>query len=145
MGRRSVWTGGVACLLAGLASCGSRAAVPANVEPEPRTIVDGVYTGLQARYGASVFNGSCSRCHSTSEWKHESFLRSWSGKTVDDLYVRVYETMPPRAPGSLSAQEYVDVVTYLFRLNELPTGEAELTPDAEVLRSILIVPKPAPH
>lgn len=127
-----------------LAACQARGTGAAEVAPAHRTIRDGVYTEMQARYGASVFNASCSRCHSRSEWQHESFLRSWSGKTVEDLFARIYETMPRGEPASLSLQEYADVVAYLFRLNDLPTGEVELGTEEAALRAILIEPAAAP-
>jgi hypothetical protein len=34
--------------------------------------------------------------------------------------------MPQDNPGSLKRKEYVDVVAYLFRLNGLPAGDAEM-------------------
>lgn len=130
--------------LALLASCRAPSAAPAEIAPARRSIRDGVYTAMQARYGATVFNGSCSRCHSTSEWKDESFLRSWSGRSVEDLFAKIYETMPRGRPASLSLQEYADVVAYLLHLNGLPTGEEELGTEEAELRAILIEPPAVP-
>jgi S-disulfanyl-L-cysteine oxidoreductase SoxD len=41
--------------------------------------------------------------------------------------------MPQDRPGSLSAEEYADVVAYILRLNGRPAGERELPADAALL------------
>lgn len=46
--------------------------------------------------------------------------------------------MPKNEPGSLTPQEYVDVVAYLLRMNRLPEGSEELSTDVAVLRRIRI-------
>lgn len=126
------------CILALGSACQTKSGPAAGAAPEEKSTRDGVYTLAQASRGEQVFNGVCYRCHSTSEWKHESFLRNWSGRTVDDLFNRLYETMPPRGP--LPIHEYADVIAYMMSLNGLPPGDSELTPDASLLRAIRIEP-----
>jgi hypothetical protein len=46
--------------------------------------------------------------------------------------------MPKNEPGSLTPQEYVDVVAYLLRMNNLPTGSGDLSTDVAQLRRIRI-------
>ena len=46
--------------------------------------------------------------------------------------------MPEDQPGALSQQQYVDVITYIFSLNDLPTGEAEMPTDEDALTAITI-------
>jgi hypothetical protein len=38
----------------------------------------------------------------------------------------------------LDPQQYADVVAYLLRLNKMPAGNAELTPDSTALSTIRI-------
>jgi hypothetical protein len=46
--------------------------------------------------------------------------------------------MPKNEPGSLSPEEYADVLAYLLKLNLMPAGPAELPPDSSALRTIRI-------
>jgi hypothetical protein len=56
------------------------------------------------------------------------------------MYELISSTMPDGEPGSLDAQEYVDVVAYLLRVNNYPTGETELPADRTVLDGVRIEP-----
>jgi hypothetical protein len=44
--------------------------------------------------------------------------------------------MPYDAPGSLTKQQYADVVAYVLKMNGYAAGEAELTPSAAALKKI---------
>jgi len=136
MVRKILLAGGGLCI-ALLTSTAAGAGDPPP--PAKRTILDGIYTAEQVAYGENVFYGSCKRCHSTTEWEHESFLRARAGLTVYDLYREVLETMPRGRPGSLTYQEYVDVTVYLLSRSGLPVGDRELGIDPDTLQSILIV------
>ncbi|HIC72997.1 MAG TPA: c-type cytochrome [Alphaproteobacteria bacterium] len=68
------------------------------------------------------------------------FLRGWKGQTVATLYQYARTGMPQDSPGSLSDQQYVDIIAYMFGLTDLPTGESELLPDAQELIAIIIEP-----
>jgi hypothetical protein len=46
--------------------------------------------------------------------------------------------MPKNDPGSLSEQEYVDVMSYMLRLNGMPVGFDELPTDSVALTKIKI-------
>jgi hypothetical protein len=52
--------------------------------------------------------------------------------------------MPARAAGSLSQQEYADVLSYVLKANGLPAGETELPADLERLKPIAIRDNKAP-
>jgi len=52
---------------------------------------------------------------------------------VGSLFEHVSTKMPQNRPGSLSDQEYADVVAYLLQINGRPAGERELPPDQELL------------
>jgi len=46
--------------------------------------------------------------------------------------------MPKNEPGSLTPQEYADVVAYLLRMNRMPPGSDELSTDVATLKKIRI-------
>jgi hypothetical protein len=56
-------------------------------------------------------------------------LTRFSGSSVFGMITTIAETMPADSPGSLSWQEYTDVVAYMLQLNEVPAGDSELSAD----------------
>jgi hypothetical protein len=46
--------------------------------------------------------------------------------------------MPKNEPGSLQADEYVDVTAYLLKLNELPAGTDPMPADTVALKRVRI-------
>ena len=69
------------------------------------------------------------------------FLRGWKNQTVANLYQYARSEMPQESPGSLTDQQYVDIIAYLFSLSSLPEGAQELPPDIKQLNMIIIEPK----
>ena len=65
-------------------------------------------------------------------------LAGWRGRSIYDFLSNLQAIMPMHAPGSLSMQEYTDVVAYMLELNSIPAGEAELSSDEGALRQIQI-------
>ena len=103
-----------------------------------KSTAEGVYTEEQAARGEKVQVEVCSMCHSPKEdWTRDGFLQAWTGKPVKDLFHNIRETMPEDMPGSLSRQQYADVVAYILKLNGMPTGSAELKADDESLSTII--------
>lgn len=114
------------------------AAVAAQSE---RSVWDGVYTEEQAARGQSTFGAICAACHDVADFSSPSFLQGWEASTVLDLFQLVQKTMPMDNPGSLRPQDYVDVLSYFFRANQIPAGKDELDTDAEHLKLIRITQK----
>lgn len=106
----------------------------------------GWFTVEQAQRGKSAYESSCAVCHHTSLFgeqyapalKGAAFLRNWGGESVADLYRFIHERMPLGSPGSLSDQQYIDIVTYILSQNELPPGGTELSPAFEDLTGLSI-------
>ena len=98
----------------------------------------GVFTAAQAGRGRDVYTNSCANCHMTSAHTGGTFASNWNGKRVSDLYELIHSTMPVDNPGSLTAQQYADVVAYMLQLNGLPAGNTPLAADAAALRKIRI-------
>jgi mono/diheme cytochrome c family protein len=109
--------------------------------PPPTTsVADGVYTTAQAQRGEMVFRQVCASCHTMLDFSGEVFLRRWP--TVGGLFDIVSGTMPQDQPGTLTPQQYSDVLAYFFRSNKFPTGESELPKEIAPLNAIAIPPKP---
>jgi S-disulfanyl-L-cysteine oxidoreductase SoxD len=111
---------------------------PGEAQAGGKTIWDGVYTAAQANRGQQTVQQNCVACHSAQEWSNTGFLGAWSGRSVRDLHVMIRSSMPLDAPGRLSRQEYSDVIAYMLRLSDAPTGERELPAGDEELGTIQV-------
>lgn len=109
-----------------------------------RSSAAGVYTADQANRGRDVYLGQCRSCHVPEAHGSPTFQATWHGKTLAELYAYLRERMPKNEPGTLSDQEYIDVMSYVLRLNRMPSGEAELPADAESLKGIRFEIRPIP-
>ena len=99
----------------------------------------GVYTADQAMRGKDVYAGMCVSCHAgMGNHTGPVFRARWGGQNVQDLYRFISENMPKIDPGTLSSDEYVSVVAYLFQLNGMPAGATPLPTDTTVLKAITI-------
>ena len=106
--------------------------------------------GDQQTRGKAVYVDKCSECHQESlkgtndspPLTGDMFWMNWETYTANNLLEQVRTTMPDDNPGSLERQEYVDVVAYILRFNEVPvTGD--LPSDADSLKKIVIKMKDA--
>lgn len=108
-----------------------------------KTTTAGVYSREQADRGQTVFLGMCKNCHTPEAYTTAAFTTKWSGKALSELYTYIRDQMPKNEPGSLTVEEYADVLAYLLKLNRMPAGDADLPPDADALKSIRFeAPKP---
>jgi len=98
----------------------------------------GVYSREQWLRGRDVYAGMCASCHPAVTHVGPVFTKSWAGKKLSDLFGFLRERMPKNDPGSLSEQDYVDVMSYLLRLNGMPAGVDELPVDSVALAKIRI-------
>lgn len=104
------------------------------------------FTSAQITRGRTVYLDECARCHTPDLLGGDfgpallgaEFVNMWSGKTVGDLFRRVVRTMPLDNPGVLSTQQGTDIVAYLLKSNDFPTGNAALKADVGVLNTITI-------
>lgn len=108
-----------------------------------RSVHDGVYSKEQAASGKETFLNICAACHTSGQFRGQTFQRAWEGRSADDLFQLLRSTMPQDNPGGLSTREYVSVIAYIFELNGFPAGSAQLPADAAALRLIRLEPKPA--
>jgi quinoprotein glucose dehydrogenase len=121
------------------------ASVVKGAQDPQRTVWDGVYNDEQAKRGEAAFVQACSNCHGrtlegadvTPALTGGGFMANWDGLTLGDLFDRIRTSMPADRPGSLSRQDNVDVIAYILKFNQFPSGKEELPRDALVLKQIM--------
>jgi quinoprotein glucose dehydrogenase len=128
-----------------LAAAVSPATAPTHAQDSQRTVWDGVYSDEQARRGEAAFVQACSNCHGrtlegadmTPALTGGAFMANWDGLTLGDLFDRIRTSMPADRPGSLSRQDNADVIAYILKFNQFPSGKEELPRDVLVLKQVL--------
>lgn len=118
-----------------------------------RTIVDGVYSEAQSTRGKGLYTAVCSGCHgialegiSAPELTGNRFIERWREGTMDGIYNFIRERMPlGRAANAkpIPDRDYLDILTYILKLNGYRSGQGELTPG--VLGSVMFVAKNGPQ
>jgi mono/diheme cytochrome c family protein len=103
----------------------------------------GVYTTAQADAGEKVYFARCATCHGDDLNGREQspalagsqFLDSWNGRDLRRLLDRI-QTMPPADPKPLTPAEGLDVMAFLLRAAEMPSGSVPLPTDRARLADI---------
>jgi mono/diheme cytochrome c family protein len=110
--------------------------VSVTVSGQGKSVNEGVYTPAQATRGEAAFEASCTACHETSRFSGKDFLSTWTGKSLHVLFDHVHTTMPEDNPGSLTPQQYADILAFFLKLNGYPEGKDELPAEAAALKDI---------
>ena len=110
---------------------------------EKRSVKAGVYTAPQADRGITLFRSKCASCHAPNRFTDDLFYTSFAGKPLWEMFDVISDTMPEDNPGSMTPEEYVDVMAYLLKLNNFVTGETELPTGKDAL-SVILMEKPSP-
>ena len=132
------------------------AALEGQEEGRSASVWDGVFTEAQVERGEAAYTGSCGRCHgrklngapddpdmlSTPPLARAKFLRVWEGRSLATLFDYTRATMPESNPGSLSDEEYVDIIAYMLSVGGMPAGGDELRPDPQGLARVVIEQQP---
>ncbi|MEP6780575.1 MAG: cytochrome c [Gemmatimonadaceae bacterium] len=111
------------------------------------SVVATTVNDAQMKRGFTVFNKVCLECHTKSDITGADFKIKWSTRSVFELYDVIHTTMPDNAPGTLSVDQYLDVVTYLLRVNGAPgSGTVIAAGDSLNLKKMkieIVVPAPS--
>lgn len=102
------------------------------------------YSAEQAAAGQKIYEKQCVLCHGAGlddgefgpMLRGDDFLQRWSGKSVEDLFHYVSDTMPTAQPGSLSQDEYLNVLAYLLSKN----GIVAATPISLTAQKTMMLP-----
>jgi len=114
-------------------------------------IWDGVFTSAQSSRGkAALSQNGCNGCHGAElagdrgpSLKGDRFITAWENGTVNKLFSKIRDTMPPLNAEQVSPATKADIVAYLLEVNGFPAGASELPPDAAALDGVQIVRKGA--
>ena len=111
-------------------------------------IWQGIYTATQAERGKSTFNTACLRCHGADlsgttapALKGDRFQATWGGDTVEGLFGKIRDTMPPNFGTVVDDQAKLDVVAFILQTNGYPAGSTELVIDSPDLAASQILKK----
>lgn len=120
------------------------AIVPAAAQEA--TSADGIYALEQAERGVEVYANNCAACHADNMTgtpggpgiAGSRFKALWAKKSVGELYTKIHDTMPAGMGGSLTEEEYLDVVAYILQTNKFAPGDTAMTADIEALNAVTI-------
>jgi mono/diheme cytochrome c family protein len=108
-----------------------------------RSVNDGVYSSEQSSRGTTVYTDNCATCHDPNliggvgpALAGTEFITTWKEMTVGDLFDRIKNTMPLTSPGTLTAEQTADVVSFILSSNKFPAGMTPLATDAAALKSV---------
>jgi mono/diheme cytochrome c family protein len=122
----------------------------------PKTVLDGVYSNPQAERGHVSYTTYCSACHgnalegvSAPSLTGNRFIERWREGALGPLYEFIKERMPFGRPANAKPildNEYLDILTYVLKVNGYRAGESELAPG--LLGNVMLVgmngPQPVP-
>jgi len=117
----------------------------------PASVWDGVYTQQQAKRGEALYKKECAACHGEAlEGNGQTeraqrleralpplcgdvFKGNWNGRPLSDLFDKMKRTMPRDDAGRISLSQNADILAYMLKFNEFPSGKAELPADPSLL------------
>src|SRR5712691_2975240 len=113
------------------------------------SIWSGVFTEAQARRGNDAYQASCSGCHGSDlhatdaeavDLTGPAFRARWTGKTLEERFETIRDTMPLGNANTLGDKTYMDILAFILQFNGFPPGNQELVP--ETAKVIVFVQKP---
>ena len=98
-----------------------------------RTPSEGVYTAEQATAGQALYRAQCTGCHGPTlggmagpALRGDTFLKNWSGRTLEELVDKIQKTMPANDPGKLTRTAGDHLVAYMLQAGKFPAGNDAL-------------------
>lgn len=134
-------------LLAALAAEAQTASEAQNASGP--SIWSGVFTAAQAKRGDDAYQASCSTCHGgdlhasnpeAPDLTGPVIRARWNGKTLQDRFETIRDTMPPGNANTLGDKTYMDILAFILQSNGFPAGNQELAP--ETAKVIVFAQKP---
>ena len=125
------------------------ALVAAAQDASGPSLLSGVFTAAQAKRGSDAYQASCSGCHGSDlhatdaeavDLTGPAFRAKWTGKTLEERFERIRDTMPVGNANTLGDKTYMDVLAFILQFNDFPSGNQELVP--ETAKVIVFAPKP---
>src|SRR5262245_56641999 len=115
-------------------------------QAKERSVWDGVYSNAQSQRGEQVYADACAACHAADltgsqivpALVGDDFLTKWNGAMAGDLFELIRTTMPQDKPESLTPDQVADVLAFVFKGNKMPSGNTELPPTFDGLKTTRI-------
>ncbi|MBM3772802.1 MAG: cytochrome c [Acidimicrobiia bacterium] len=131
-------------VLVGALALGVVSAARSSFAQDGKSTMDGVYTDAQATRGAELSTKQCAVCHGDMlqgtdigpGLQGKNFKLTWSGRSLYELFDKIKATMPANAPGDLTPAQTTDLVAFILKLNEYPTGSADMGNEKAALEGI---------
>ncbi len=111
---------------------------PTASAPAQLTVRDGVFSQAQVDAGALVYENSCKNCHDMRFYN--TTLRAWENRPVLDFWYSIIGQMPADNPGSLTDNEYTDVIAYILSESGFPAGNRTMDPNNGMDRINIVSP-----
>ncbi|HEU0195737.1 MAG TPA: c-type cytochrome [Nevskiaceae bacterium] len=109
-----------------------------------------LYTAAQASAGHKTFEDNCSQCHGDHlqgfvgpALTGVHFAPPKANFHVKDIFAIVSKNMPATQPGSLTHQQYVEVMSFLLQQNGYPAGSTALTFEGATQSTVPFISKGA--
>jgi mono/diheme cytochrome c family protein len=117
-----------------------------DATPAGKTAGEGIFTSDQSKRGEAIYNANCVMCHQPDlggkepvpELAGDKFLSHWLNHNAGELFTRVSTTMPQGKPGTLTHDQYSDVIAFILDANGFKSGPTELKADTDAAKTIMI-------
>lgn len=112
-------------------------------------LVDAHYAAAQVERALPVYRRLCQECHGEDltggliggpPLAGSVFRQKWGGRPLSALFTFMSTQMPQGSPGSLSAQQYADLLALILSRNGHEAGDEPIVPDLEVLGGLQVKP-----
>lgn len=113
----------------------------------PASTWDSVYTDSQTVRGDSLYKAACVKCHGAdlmgtpdgNPLNGDDFKASWDGLSLDQIYDKILNEMPPDTPKTIPRNLVPDVMAYILKTNGFPAGTKALPDSVDLLKAIKFV------
>lgn len=112
-------------------------------------LVEASFSAEQVERIRSTYDRLCQECHGSDltggliggpPLAGFVFRQKWGGRSLAPLYQFTSTQMPQGSPGSLSPQQYADLIALILSHNGHQAGDEPLTPDLERLSELMVRP-----
>ena len=99
------------------------------------------YQTAQAERGAALYQQQCAACHlpdlqgsfEAVALRDSAFVDNWRNRAPAEMLDLLRRTMPTQAPGSLSDEEYLDLIAFLLQANGVASGTTALAANSDTV------------
>lgn len=104
-----------------------------------------VFSAEQAARGQAAYVHSCVICHGEdlddgdfggAPLRGSWFRNHWGSSDLSELYGYTKSAMPPDNPGSLTDEDYADIVSFILQKNGYASGRKDLGTDMDAMQGM---------